>query len=137
MYCLQRHILTNHLTELHSYHTSNSGKLMLYSQKMDVKKVCLDAPILENVYILQYKGFEKFQPDGNPLVCKMNKSIYGLKQPGRNLLLTLKERLETVGVEACIHDSCFLIKKWISSLAMIRVCGDDIVFCCPENDFYQ
>ena len=109
---------------------------MLYSQKMDIKKVCLDAPILENVYILQHKGFEKFQPDGNPLVCKMNKSIYGLKQPGRNLLLTLKERLETICFEACIHDSCFLIKKWIG-LAMIRLCGDDIVFYCPENDFYQ
>ena len=124
------------MTELHSYHTSNSGKLRLYFQQMDIKTACLDASVLENVYILHHKGFENFQPDGNPLVCKMNESIYGLKQTGKNLLLTLKERLETICFEACIHDSCFLIKKWIG-LAMIRLCGDDIVFYCPENDFYQ
>ena len=30
--------------------------------------------------MVQPEGFEK-DPDGNSLVCKLNKNIYGLKQP--------------------------------------------------------
>ena len=47
-------------------------------KQMDIKTAYLIAPIEENVYMLQPEGFVKFDPDGNPLVCKLNKSIYGL-----------------------------------------------------------
>ena len=87
-------------------------------KQMDIKTAYLNAPIEENVYLLQTEGFEKFVPDGNPLVCKLNKSIYGLKQSGRNWFLG---HLETIGFEACIHDPCLFIKKWNNTLAMICV----------------
>ena len=73
---------------------------------MDIKTASLNAQSHEIVYMLQIEGFEKIDPDGNPLVCKLNKSIYGLKQFGRNWFLTLREHLETIGFEACIHDPC-------------------------------
>ena len=106
-------------------------------KQMDIKTAYLNARIEENVYMLQTGGFEKFDPDGNPLVCKLNKSIYGLKQSGRNWFLTLKEHLKTIGFEACTHDPCSFIKKWNNSSAMICVWVDDTIFYCPETDFYQ
>ena len=77
------------------------------------------APIEQNIHMLLPVGFEKFDPDGNPLVYKLNKSIYGFQQSEKNLFLTLKEHLETIGFEACIHDLCLFIKKSNYSLAMI------------------
>ena len=71
----------------------------------------LNARIEEKVYILQTEGLKKFDPDVNPLVCKLNKSIYGLKQSGRNWLPTSIEQLETIVFEACVHDPCLFIKK--------------------------
>ena len=106
-------------------------------KQMDIKTAYLNAQIEENVYMLQAEGFEKFDSDGNPLACKLNKSVYGLKQLGRNWFLTLKGHLETIGFEACIHDPCLFIKKWNNTLAMICVWVDDIIFYCPETDFYQ
>ena len=42
---------------------------------MDIKTAYLNATIEENVSMLQPEGFEKFDPDGNPLVCKLNKAF--------------------------------------------------------------
>ena len=38
-------------------------------KQMDIETAYLNAPTEEEVYIPQLKGFEKFDPDGNPLVC--------------------------------------------------------------------
>ena len=46
---------------------------------MDIKTAYLNASTEENLYMLQPEGFEKLDPDVNPLVCKLNKNIYGLK----------------------------------------------------------
>ena len=45
---------------------------------MDVKTVVLNGGLEEEVYIKQTEGF--FSSAGEYLVCKLNKSIYDLKQ---------------------------------------------------------
>ena len=47
-------------------------------QQMDVKTNFLNEDIKEEVYMKQPKGFSS--TDGEHLVCKLKKSIYGLKQ---------------------------------------------------------
>ena len=64
--------------------------------------------------MLQPECFEKFDPDDNPLVCKLKKSIYGLKLTGKNWFLTLKEHLKTIGFKACTHDPCLFINNGIT-----------------------
>ena len=51
---------------------------------MDIKKAYLNADIEEELFMQQPEGFEKFDKQGNPLICKLRKSLYGLKQSGRN-----------------------------------------------------
>ena len=46
--------------------------------QMDVKTVFLNGGLAEEVYMKQPEGF--FSSVGENLVCKLNKSIYGLKQ---------------------------------------------------------
>ena len=49
--------------------------------------------------------------NGKQFVCKLKKSLYGLKQSGRNWFLTLKAFLITLSFVNSFHDECWLIKK--------------------------
>lgn len=53
----------------------------LILHQMDVKTAYLHAPIDRDIYMEQPEGYKK---EGDELVCKLEKSIYGLKQSGRN-----------------------------------------------------
>ena len=53
-------------------------------EQMDVKSAYLNAEIDCELYIEQPMGFEVFFKSGEKLVCRLNKSLYGLKQSGRN-----------------------------------------------------
>ena len=55
-----------------------------FLKQMDVKAAYLHPKINEEVYLEQPKGFEKLDNNGNKLVCKLKKSIYGLKQAAKN-----------------------------------------------------
>lgn len=52
--------------------------------QMDVSTAYLNADIDCEVYLEQPEGFVKTDEYGNKLVCKLKKSLYGLKQSGRN-----------------------------------------------------
>ena len=52
--------------------------------QMDVKTAYLNAPIDCELYVEQIEGYEQKGPNGQKLVCKLKKSLYGLKQSGRN-----------------------------------------------------
>lgn len=64
----------------------------LLRHQMDVKTAYLHAPIGYEVYINQPEGYEK----GEGLVCRLQKSLYRLKQSGRKWNRILHEYLTTV-----------------------------------------
>ena len=54
------------------------------THQMDVKTAYLNVPIDCKIFMQQPEDFEKVGPNGETLVCKLKKSLYGLKQSGRN-----------------------------------------------------
>ena len=52
--------------------------------QFDVKTAFLHSPIEEEVYLEQPQEFVKRGSDGEKLVCRLNKSIYGLEQADNN-----------------------------------------------------
>ena len=55
----------------------------LHLEQMDVKTAFLHGDLEEDIYMVQPEGFET--PGNKGLVCKLEKSLYGLKQDPRQL----------------------------------------------------
>ena len=64
----------------------------LHLHQMDVKTAYLHAPIDCELYVQQPEGFEVKSDTDEKLVCKLNKSLYGLKQSGRKCCMIISVR---------------------------------------------
>lgn len=73
---------------------------------MDVKTAYLHAPIDHKVYLEQPEGYEKKSKSGEKLVYNLRKSLYGLKQSGRNWNMLLHAYLTENGFEQNPADNC-------------------------------
>ena len=63
--------------------------------QMDVKTVFLNGNLLEDVYMTQPEGF--VDPKYPNRVCKIQRSIYGLKQASRSWNLRFDEAIKEIG----------------------------------------
>ena len=74
-------------------------------QQMDVKGAYLNGMLKEKVYMRQPKGFE----DETKHVCHLIKTLYGLKQSGREWNIELNRKLVTAGFKWLWSDPCIYI----------------------------
>ena len=66
----------------------------------------------------------------------MKKSLYGLKQSGRNWYLTFRNFLVAKGFESSVHDNCLFIKKSERQLqGAVCLWVDDIISCEFQKNF--
>ena len=86
--------------------------------QMDVKMTFLNGNLEEEVCMKQPEGFSS--SEGDHLVCKLNKSIYGLKQASRQWYLKFHE---------VILHSVLKIISWINIYTR-RSVGVRFVFLC-------
>ena len=104
--------------------------------QMDIKTAYLIAPIAEKYYMKQSEGFEQLDNKGKPLICLMKKSLYGLKQSGRNWFQTFRNFLVAKGFESSVHDNCLFIKKIERQLqGAVSLWVDDIISCEFQERF--
>ena len=94
-------------------------------RQLDIKTAYLNADI-EDIYMEQPEGFEVKSNQGNQKYCNMRRSLYGLKQSGRNWYLTLKMFLEKIVFRTCINDKCLFVRGTGDELCC--VCGWMICF---------
>ena len=74
--------------------------------QMDVKTAFLNAPIDCELYVEQPEGYEIKSKNDEKLVLRLKKSLYGLKQSGRNWNHTLHTYLIEQGYSQSRTDSC-------------------------------
>ncbi|KAL4361976.1 hypothetical protein GQ457_04G006020 [Hibiscus cannabinus] len=81
-------------------------------RQVDVNNAFLNGDLEEEVFMKQPPGFEEYATDGTPLVCKLNRSLYGLKQTPRSWNCKLKAALFQFGFkESRADSSLFLLTK--------------------------
>lgn len=76
-------------------------------KQFDVKTAFLYGDLCENIYMNQPKGFT----DGTDKVCKLQKSLYGLKQSARCWNHTFTSFLNDFGLKATDADPCVFVKR--------------------------
>ena len=96
-----------------------SKKLLLH--QMDVTTAFLNGTLEEEVYMVQPEGFVV---DGK--VCKLKKSIYGLKQSPRCWNTTLDSHLKTMGLKQSNADPCLYTAPG-GEMVIVAVYVDDIL----------
>ncbi|MEE4247441.1 MAG: reverse transcriptase domain-containing protein [Kangiellaceae bacterium] len=101
--------------------------------QLDVKAAYLNAPIDHEIYLEQAQGFEVKSASKN-LVWKLKKSVYGLKQSGRNWNETLDDYLKERGFENSIVDPCLYTRTKKDSTVLMLVWVDDILIAGSDKE---
>ena len=94
---------------------------------MDVKTAFLNAKIDHDIFVVQPKGYEVYDPDGTKLFCNLNKSIYGLKQSGRMWNHSLHDFLCSLNFVRSELEYCLYSKVIGKIVLKILVFVDDIL----------
>ena len=102
-------------------------------RQLDVKSAYLNATIDEEIYLEQPEGFVKTNDSGEKLVCKLNKSIYGLKQSGRNWNNTFHTFLCSENFVQSSADHCVYTKHDKDSVIITIMWVDDIIIASNNN----
>ena len=109
-----------------------SAENNLTVHQMDVKTAYLNAPIDCEVYLTQPEGFEVKQGDVK-LVWRLHKSLYGLKQSGRNWNFVLCEFFFQQGYTQSKVDVCLFTKIEVKNMTMIIIWVDDIIIAASNK----
>ena len=95
--------------------------------QFDVKTAFLHSPIEEEVYLEQPQEFVKRGSDGEKLVCRLNKSNYGLEQAANNWYKELANFLLRQGFTRSRNDHCLFARSEAEDHTFILVWVDDII----------
>ena len=92
---------------------------------MDVKTAFLNGMLTEEVYMVQPPGFEK--SGKSDMVCRLKRSIYGLKQASRSWNLRFDEVIREYGYSKNPEEPCVYKKVSGSNIVFLVLYVDDIL----------
>ncbi|CAA7022588.1 unnamed protein product [Microthlaspi erraticum] len=98
--------------------------------QMDVKTAFLNGDLEEEVYMDQPEGFVVAGKEH--MVCKLRKSIYGLKQASRQWYLKFNDTITSYGFVEVIVDRCIYVKISGSKFIMLVLYVDDILLAAND-----
>ncbi|KAJ9562866.1 hypothetical protein OSB04_008026 [Centaurea solstitialis] len=100
--------------------------------QMDVKTAFLNGDLYEDVYMSQPEGFK--EKGKEHLVCKLKKSIYGLKQASRQWYLKFDEVMKRFNFTKNSVDQCIYFKNSGSQFTILVLYVDDILIASNNKD---
>ena len=111
-----------------------AAKNKMNLHQMDVSTAFLNGVLEEEVYMKPPEGFVK--PGEENLVCRLKKSIYGLKQSPRCWNTALDKHLKHIGLKQSSADPCLYIAEG-GEKVIIAVYVDDILIATETKHTLQ
>ena len=108
------------------------AQLDLELYHMDVKTAFLNGELDEEIYMSQPMGFEVKGQECK--VCKLKRSIYGLKQSYRQWYFRFHDSIISHGFEMIEEDHCVYLKGSKKSVLILSLYVDDILITGNEMD---
>lgn len=96
----------------------------LHVHQMDVVTAFLNGHLEEEIYMEQTDGY--IRPGQEHLVCKLKKSIYGLKQSPRCWSKTFTEFMKDIDFKQSTSDPCVFVRSQ-QELEILAVYVDDLI----------
>ena len=112
-----------------------ANQLDLELHQMDVQTAFLNGELEEEIYMLQPEGYKEKGKEN--FVCKLNKSIYGLKQASRCWFKTMDAYMKNNDYEQCQADSCLYVKRVGAEFIIIALYVDDMLLACSSKQLLQ
>lgn len=103
----------------------------LHLEQTDVDCAFLYADLKEEIYMEQPQGFERRGPNGERLVCRLRKAVYGLKQAPHNWHRLLHDFMVTQGCRQLRTDPGAYVFRSADGLILgiIAIYVDDVLIC--------
>ena len=95
--------------------------------QLDYNTVFLNAKVEEEVYVKMAPGYEEFSNDGVPMVTRLLKSLYGLRQSPRCWYGTVDERVVEIGFKSLKSDPCVYIYSEGGAMYVLTLYVDDVI----------
>ena len=99
-------------------------------QQMDIKGAYLNGRIKEEIYMKQPNGYD----DGTNHLCRLIKSLYGLKQAGREWNIEFNQQLKSHGWNPSMVDPCAYFRKTTEGIEIIVVWVDDLLLFASNKE---
>src|SRR6266498_191235 len=95
--------------------------------QIDIKGAYLNGELTKNevIYMKQPPGYSVSAKNGKVLVCRLRKTLYGLKQSGRRWYQKLEEIMEKLGFSRCEVDQAVFYRRGEGKLMIVLVHVDD------------
>ena len=106
----------------------------LVLHQMDVVTAFLNGDLDETIYMEQPDGY--VQKGKEKLVCKLKKSLYGLKQSPRCWNKVLTEFMKSIGFTQSAADPCIYVRNE-NSLSIVAVYVDDLIIATKTTEDMQ
>ena len=99
------------------------NKMLIH--QMDVVTAFLNGTLEEEIYMEQPPGYVR--EGREQLVCKLKKSLYGLKQSSRCWNTVFKNHMESINFNQCSAEPCIFVRREGKDLSIIAVYVDDLI----------
>ena len=100
-------------------------------EQLDVKTAFLHGELEEDIYIDQPEGF--IVPGKENLVCKLKKSLYGLKQSPKQWYKRFDSFMLSHSVKMSEYDSCVYMKLVNGSAIYLLLYVDDMLIASKDK----
>ena len=98
--------------------------------QMDVKTTFLNGNLEEEIYMMQLEGF--IAKNQKHMVCKLKRSIYGLKQASRAWNIRFDQAIKSFGFEQNLDEPCVYKRHRDKVVMFLVLYVDDILLI--KND---
>lgn len=102
---------------------------------IDIAAAYLNGDLEEEVYMRQPEEF--VDPNHPHKVCKLKKSLYGLKQAGRDWNKKINEILNVIGFVKCRTDSCVYVLRNGQHISIIGLYVDDLIIAYSTKELFS
>eukprot|EP01119_Soliformovum_irregulare_P009601 TRINITY_DN2307_c0_g1_i1.p2 TRINITY_DN2307_c0_g1~~TRINITY_DN2307_c0_g1_i1.p2 ORF type:complete len:715 (-),score=157.74 TRINITY_DN2307_c0_g1_i1:143-2287(-) len=106
-------------------------------KQRDIATAYLNAALKEEVYMAEPLGFQTTGANGIPMVWKLLKSLYGLRQSGRNWNECLDEALLDFGMTRSKWDPCLYTINIEGKHLMLIIYVDDIMIFFDDDTLWD